>query len=347
MLGSSESKKMINRILSIAPMMGYTDCYYRYFMRLMTKRTLLYTEMLTTGAILRGDRDYLLRYDPLEHPLALQVGGSSPQDLAATALIASQYGYDEINLNVGCPSERVQSGRFGACLMAEPELVAACVSAMREVADIPVTVKTRIGIDQQESQEFFYHFIETVANAGCKTFIIHARKAWLNGLSPKENREIPPLRYDVVLQLKRDFPELEIIINGGIKTIPAIEDHLKQFDGVMIGREAYHNPFLFVEADRFFDRDETKLDSQNEKNNTCEKQEKFAPSRAMILKGVAEYIENGRVEGRFSKPTARHLMGLFQGQPRAREWRRFLSEEWLANATGSALLDRASELNFI
>ena len=322
-------------------MMGYTDRYYRYFMRFITQRTLLYTEMLTTGAILRGNKDELLGFDPIERPLALQVGGSDPQQLEAAALIGCQYGYDEINLNVGCPSDRVQSGRFGACLMAEPELVAKCIATMQRSVDIPVTVKCRIGIDQQDSREALYHFIATNADAGCKTFIIHARKAWLKGLSPKENREVPPLRYEVVEQLKQDFPELEIIINGGIKTIDSIKKHLEKVDGVMIGREAYHNPYLLSDMDYHF------FSSTNDLPEQSDSLIVDIPSRGTILTGIAKAMDEGRIGGRYVRPMARHMMGLFQGQAFAREWRRFLSEEWLAKPTGSALLDRAFQLKFL
>ncbi|WFP52068.1 tRNA dihydrouridine(20/20a) synthase DusA [Methylomonas sp. EFPC3] len=234
---------------SVAPMLDWTDRHCRYFHRLLSRHALLYSEMVTTGAILQGNAERHLQRDAAEHPVALQLGGSNPRELAQCARIGAGYGYAEINLNVGCPSDRVQNGRFGACLMAEPQLVADCVAAMRDAVSIPVTVKSRIGIDDRDSYTELVDFIATVARAGCKTFIVHARKAWLSGLSPKENREIPPLRYGVVFQLKQDFPELEIVINGGINTLDTAEALLSQVDGVMLGREVYHNPFLLVQVD--------------------------------------------------------------------------------------------------
>ncbi len=233
---------------SIAPMLDWTDRHCRYFHRLMTRQTLLYTEMVTTGAIIHGKGDYL-GYSEQEHPISLQLGGSNPADLAHCARLAQARGYDEINLNVGCPSDRVQNGRFGACLMGEPALVADCVKAMRDVVDIPVTVKTRIGIDDQDSYEFLQAFIEQVRDAGCDTFIVHARKAWLSGLSPRENREIPPLDYPRVYRVKQDYPELTIALNGGVTSIEQTLEHLQQVDGVMMGREAYQNPYLLAQVD--------------------------------------------------------------------------------------------------
>ena len=244
---------MFDRRVSVAPMLDWTDRHCRFFLRLLTRHTLLYTEMVTTGAVLHGNRERLLAYDPAEHPLALQLGGSNPTDLARCARIAADLGYDEINLNVGCPSDRVQSGRFGACLMAEPLLVAECVAAMQAAVDLPVTVKTRIGIDDRDSYEELAEFVRCIALAGCRTLIIHARKAWLTGLSPKENRQIPPLRYDVVYRLKQDFSELRFILNGGVASIQQMAEHLALVDGVMIGRAAYENPYLLAEVDqRFF-----------------------------------------------------------------------------------------------
>ncbi|MGH8403722.1 MAG: tRNA dihydrouridine(20/20a) synthase DusA, partial [Gammaproteobacteria bacterium] len=239
MLNTSENRPSITtrtHRVCVAPMMDYTDRHFRYFIRLMSRHTRLYTEMLTTGAVLHGDRRRFLEFHQAEHPLALQLGGSEPRALAECTRIAGDYGYDEVNLNVGCPSDRVQAGRFGACLMTEPQLVAECVSAMTAASTVPVTVKTRIGVDEHDSYEHLTHFVGTVAAAGCRVFVIHARKAWLKGLSPKENREIPPLRYDVAERLKRDFPALGIIVNGGIKTLAVMENHLAEFDGVMIGR---------------------------------------------------------------------------------------------------------------
>jgi tRNA-dihydrouridine synthase A len=299
----------IDRSVCIAPMLDKTDRHFRYFARLLTRHALLYTEMITTGAILKGDTDYQLRYHPSEHPLALQLGGSDPQEMTRCAVIAQEYGYDEVNINVGCPSDRVQSGRFGACLMAEPELIASCVAAMRAEVDLPVTVKTRIGIDDVDSYQALAGFVRTVATAGCEVFIIHARKAWLSGLSPKDNREIPPLRYDVVYQLKRDFPELEVIINGGIKSLAEAQRHLAQVDGVMIGREAYNNPFMLGQVDQqFYGSTRPVMD------------------RKTVLQGLVPYIESELAAGTHIRHITRHVLGLFQGIPGARQWRRQLSD---------------------
>jgi tRNA-dihydrouridine synthase A len=236
--------------VSIAPMMDCTDRHFRYFLRLISKKVVLYTEMVVAQAILHGPKDQLLKFRPEEHPLVLQLGGSNPKELAEAAKIAEQYGYDEINLNVGCPSDRVQSGRFGACLMKEPGLVAECIQGMKKAVRIPVTVKTRIGVDDLDDYDFLYGFIKTISEVGCEHFIIHARKAWLNGLSPKENRTIPPLDYDRVYQIKQAFPHLFITINGGVKTVSDIQQHLTQVDGVMIGREAYSNPYCLASVDQ-------------------------------------------------------------------------------------------------
>ena len=290
-------------------MLDKTDRHYRYFARLLTRHALLYTEMITTGAILKGDAHYHLKYSPEEHPLALQLGGSDPAEMSQCAVIANDYGYDEVNINVGCPSDRVQSGLFGACLMTEPDRIAECVSAMTARIDIPVTVKTRIGIDHNDSYEALSHFIRTVSAAGCQTFIIHARKAWLSGLSPKENREIPPLRYDVVYQLKKDFPQLEIIINGGIRTLSEVAGHLAQVDGVMIGREAYSNPYMLRDVDQQFYASPG-----------------LAVDRRTVLTNLLPYLEAEIANGTKMKHITRHILGLFQGMPGARKWRRQLSE---------------------
>ena len=245
--------KPLNRKICLAPMMEYTDRHFRYLMRLISKNMLLYTEMVHSGAILFGERNHFLQFDDSENPIALQLGGNDPDQLAQCAFIAQEYGYDEVNLNVGCPSPRVRSGQFGACLMAEPELVAQCVASMRQQVDIPITVKNRIGIDKQANEEFLHRFVRIVSQAGCQTFIIHARKAWLNGLSPKQNREIPPLEYEKVYRLKQSFPHLEIIINGGISHYNEIDSHLGQVDGVMIGRKAYSQPYYWKDLDnRYF-----------------------------------------------------------------------------------------------
>jgi tRNA-dihydrouridine synthase A len=300
---------MIDRRLCIAPMLDWTDRYCRYFLRLITRHALLYTEMVTTGALLHGIQPRHLDFDPAEHPVALQLGGSDPNELAACARLAEHWGYDEVNLNVGCPSDRVQSGRFGACLMATPGVVADGVAAMRAATSLPVTVKHRIGIDELDSYELLVDFVATVAEAGCETFIIHARKAWLNGLSPKENREIPPLRYDVVHRIKHDFPHLEIIINGGIASLDQAAAQLQQVDGVMIGREAYQNPWILAEADRRLYGDDRPV-----------------PSRHEIIERLMPFAERVHAQGAPVNRISRHILGLFQGQPRARAWRRHISE---------------------
>ncbi|MBZ4678091.1 MAG: tRNA dihydrouridine(20/20a) synthase DusA [Shewanella sp.] len=317
-----------NRRFSIAPMLDWTDRHYRYFARLMSSQTLLYTEMVTTGAILHGKGDYLA-YNQEEHPLALQLGGSNVEDLARCAEIARQRGYDEVNLNVGCPSDRVQNGRFGACLMEEPELVAHCVDAMRQKVDIPVTVKTRIGIDDTDSYEFLCDFITKVSAAGCDTFIIHARKAWLQGLSPKENREIPPLDYPRVYQLKQDFPGLHISINGGIKSFEEMHAHLAQLDGVMVGREAYQNPYLLAEVDqKIFG-----LDSQ-------------VMSRDQVVDAMLPYVEAHLQSGGRLNHISRHMTGLYQGIPGSRSWRRHLSENAHKPGAGIEVLLKAREMMY-
>ncbi|MCW8944139.1 MAG: tRNA dihydrouridine(20/20a) synthase DusA [Sedimenticola sp.] len=316
---------MLSRKLSVAPMLDWTDRYCRYFLRLISKHTLLYTEMVTTGALLHGDQPRHLDFDPAEHPVALQLGGSDPVELAACARLAEQWGYDEINLNVGCPSDRVQSGRFGACLMATPQIVADGVAAMIAAATLPITVKHRIGIDDLDSYEALVSFVSTVSEAGCNTFIIHARKAWLSGLSPKENREIPPLRYDIVHQIKQDFPHLEIIINGGITTLEQVQEQLKHVDGVMIGREAYQNPWILAEADRLLYGDDHPI-----------------PSRHQIIEQLMPFAVEQHAKGAPVNRISRHILGLFQGQPRARSWRRHISENaHRAGATPDVIADAA------
>jgi tRNA-dihydrouridine synthase A len=300
---------LIDRRLAVAPMLDWTDRYCRYFLRQLSRHTLLYTEMITTGAILQGDRDRFLRFDDAEHPLAIQLGGSEPAALAECAKIAGEWGYDEVNLNVGCPSDRVQSGLFGACLMAEPGLVADCVKAMRDTVSIPVTVKHRIGIDDRDSYDELTHFIGTLADAGCGTFVIHARKAWLQGLSPKENREVPPLRYDIVYRIKEDFPELEIVINGGILDLHQAVEHLEQVDGVMIGRAAYNDPWLLADADRLI---------FHQPNPVTDRKEVIE----LMLPWIRQELGAGTPLHRMT----RHLLGLFNGLPGARRWRRHLSE---------------------
>jgi tRNA-dihydrouridine synthase A len=295
--------------LSVAPMMDWTDRNCRFFHRQISRRTLLYTEMLTTGAVLHGDRERLLGFSPAEHPVALQLGGSDPAQLAEAARIGEQWGYDEINLNCGCPSDRVQSGRFGACLMAEPELVARLVAAMREAVRIPVTVKSRIAIDELEEWSTLEGFVRRISEAGCTRFIVHARKAWLQGLSPKENRDIPPLRYELVHRLKAEFPHLDISINGGIRTLDAAAEQLRHVDGVMIGRAAYENPYILAEADRRF------FGSQEP-----------VRERHAVVEAMLSYIEERLKQGAPLSAITRHMLGLFQGLPGARAWRRHLSE---------------------
>lgn len=299
--------------LSVAPMMDWTDRHCRYFHRLLTRHARLYTEMVTTGALLHGDVPRHLDFDATEHPVALQLGGSEPADLAKCARLGAEWGYDEINLNCGCPSERVQRGAFGACLMAEPRLVADCVKAMVDAVDIPVTVKHRIGIDKVESYEFVRDFIGTVAEAGCDVFIVHARNAWLKGLSPKENREVPPLRYELVHRLKREFPRLTIAINGGITTDEVVAEQLGQLDGVMIGREAYHHPWWLARWDhRFYGDAEPQL------------------HRAEVEERMVAYMERELAQrGTPWHTIARHMMGLYNGVPGARLWRQAWSDHKL------------------
>ncbi|MFO1372642.1 MAG: tRNA dihydrouridine(20/20a) synthase DusA [Candidatus Competibacteraceae bacterium] len=317
-------KKPLDRWVSVAPMLDWTDRHCRFFLRLLTRHTLLYSEMVTTGALLHGNPESLLAYDPAEHPLALQLGGSNPLELARCTRIAATFGYDEVNLNVGCPSDRVQSGRFGACLMAEPDRVADCVAAMLATVSVPITVKTRIGIDDRDSYDDLLHFVSRVAAGGCTIFIIHARKAWLNGLSPKENREIPPLRYDVAHQLKRDFPQLTIILNGGLIHLDQVAEQLTQVDGVMIGRAAYQTPYLLAGVDRRFF------------NATLP-----PPNRHQVIRAFLPYVETQLQRGTPLHSITRHLLGLFQGLPGARAWRRYLSEQAPQRGAGVEVLTAA------
>ncbi len=308
-------------------MLDWTDRHCRYFHRLLTKQAVLYTEMVTTGALLHGDIDRHLRFNAQEHPLALQLGGSDPHDLTACARLAEDYGYDEVNINVGCPSERVQKGAFGACLMAEPELIGECVNAMQAAVNIPVTVKNRIGIDDQDDYEGLHRFISTVAQAGCKTFIIHARKAWLKGLSPKENREIPPLRYALVYQIKQEFPQLEILINGGITTLEQCQMHLQHVDGVMVGREAYHNPWVLAQVDAQLYGTSTAVDD-----------------RKAIVEAFLPYVQQQLEQGIPLGHMTRHILGIFQGMAGARAWRRHISENAHKAGAGGALLREAMQM---
>lgn len=309
-----------------APLLDWSDRHCRFMWRLLSKHALLYSEMVTTGAILRGDAERHLRFDPLEQPLALQVGGSDPRELAECARIAEQWGYREVNLNCGCPSDRVQSGRFGACLMAEPETVAAGLAAMREAVSIPVTVKHRIGIDDMEDYAGLTRFVEAQAKAGIHTFIVHARKAWLNGLSPKENREIPPLDHDMVYQLKRDYPQLEIVINGGINSIEECHQHLQQVDGVMLGRAAYQAPALLAQVDSELFGGEP------------------GPGPVEVVQQMLTYIERELARGTRLNHITRHMLGLFQGTPGARRFRRHISEQAHRRGAGPEVVERALEL---
>jgi tRNA-dihydrouridine synthase A len=306
--------------LSIAPMMDRTDRHYRYFMRQITKHTMLYSEMITTGAILHGDRDKLLGFSPAEQPLALQLGGDDPDQLAVCARLADAYGYREVNLNVGCPSDRVQSGHFGACLMAQPDVVARSVDAMRQATSLPVTVKHRIGIDNLDHYDDLARFVHSVSQAGCDRFIVHARVALLQGLSPRENRTIPPLRYADVYRLKHEFPHLLIEMNGGITSLAQAQAHLQQVDGVMIGRAAYDNPFLFAQADTL-----------------CDAAQAPTPNRRRIIETMIPYVEYWLTQGISATRMLRHMMGLFAYQRVAKVWRRYLTER----------LQRASDVAMI
>ena len=326
---TSKSEEILgpNRRISIAPMMDRTDRHDRYFLRLISPSVLLYTEMITTGAVLHGDRDRFLKIDPAEHSVALQLGGSNADDLARCSEIAAGYGYDEINLNVGCPSDRVQNARFGACLMKEPEVVAAGVKAMCNAVDLPITVKTRIGVDDHDTWGDFIRFVETVAEGGCETFIIHARKAWLQGLSPKENREIPALSYDTVYRLKELYPEFSISINGGIKTVAEMTSHLEHVDGVMIGRAAYENPWLLSSI-------ESEIFGGVSLND-----------RQSVLDRYVDYIDHEMAAGVPFYAMARHVLGLYQGVRGARLWRRHISENGpQSGANGQILRDAAANV---
>ena len=303
-------------------MMDGTDRHCRYFHRLMSTRARLYTEMITAEAAINGDRDFLLGFDDREHPVALQLGGSEPAKLAEAARIGEAFGYDEINLNVGCPSDRVQSGAFGACLMKTPELVAGCVAAMQAAVQIPVTVKCRIGVDDQDPEESLFGFVDTVAAAGCEIFIVHARKAWLQGLSPKENRTIPPLDYDLVRRLKAARADLTVVINGGIETMNEAASFAAEFDGVMLGRAAYGAPYLLAAVDEVIFGDPS-----------------VAPSREDIVRAMSDYVKGEFEKGTRPHSITRHMLGLYHGAAGARAWRRFLSEN--VPAARATVLDEA------
>jgi tRNA-dihydrouridine synthase A len=318
-----QNSSLISPLLSVAPMIDWTDRHCRYFHRQLSPNALVYTEMITTGAVLHGDLDKLLGYSDCEHPIALQLGGSEPEDLARSAKTGEDFGYDEINLNCGCPSERVQKGSFGACLMREPDLVADCIKSMQDAVSVPVTVKCRIGIDDSEDYSFLETFVEKIAATGCTKFIIHARKAWLKGLSPKENREIPPLRYDIAALLKKNHPDLTIILNGGVNTLAMIDGLLPDFDGFMIGREAYQNPWYLAEL-------EHKLFGTP------------LPDRYAIVAHMAEYIETRRASaGMPIHSTTRHMLGLFNGLRGAKKWRQTLGGEAHAADSAQGLFDLA------
>jgi tRNA-dihydrouridine synthase A len=317
------TKRDINRCFSVAPMMDCTDRHYRYLARLISKRTLLYTEMITSAALVYGDREHLLAFDVSEHPLALQLGGSKTDEMKKSAEFAESFGYDEININCGCPSDRVQSGSFGACLMLEPELVAENVKAMQTVSELPVTIKTRIGVDKNDSYEELVRFVELIAVAGCKTFILHARKAWLSGLSPKQNRDVPPLDYQRVYRLKQDYPQLEIIINGGINSLDESAEHLRHVDGVMMGREAYRNPYILSQIDKqFYD-------------------EALVVTREKILQQYIDYCKNQLSAGARMHHLARPVIGLFHGEPHSRLWRQHISEQAYKHGSGIEILEQA------
>jgi tRNA-dihydrouridine synthase A len=304
-------------------MMDWTDRHCRYFMRLLSPSVRLYTEMVTAQALRFGDAENLLLFDPAEHPVALQLGGSDPSLMAEAARLGARAGYDEININVGCPSDRVQSGRFGACLMATPGVVADCVRAMRAAVDVPVTIKTRIGIDEQDDYEFLQYFVDANIEAGCTTFIVHARKAILGGLSPKENRSIPPLVYERVYRLKADYPALTIVLNGGITTVDEVRTHLDHVDGVMIGRQAYHQPWFLTELEQSFGAGDV------------------PHSRREAVELMLPYIERELAGGALLRQISRHMLGLFAGQPGARAWRRYLSENAHKGDAGIGVLEQA------
>ena len=327
------TRKHIDRTFTTAPMMEWSDRHCRHFWRQLTRHAVLYTEMVTTGALIHGNRERFLEYNDSEHPIALQLGGSNPEALGQCARFAEEWGYDEVNLNVGCPSDRVQNNMIGACLMAHPQLVADCVKAMKDATSIDVTVKHRIGIDDQDSYEQLRDFVGTVADAGCETFIVHARKAILQGLSPKENREIPPLKYDTVFHLKQEFPQLEILINGGITTHEQIAELMPHVDGVMLGREAYHNPSVLAEVDQRY------YAAASEHSESP-----AAIDKAAIVRSLYPYIEDQLSKGATLHHISRHTLGLFNGQPGARLYRRHLSEQAPKRTSGVEVLEQALAL---
>ncbi|PCJ39953.1 MAG: tRNA dihydrouridine(20/20a) synthase DusA [SAR86 cluster bacterium] len=313
-----------SHIFCVAPMMDWTDRHCRYFLRLLSKHAMLYTEMVTTGALIHGDKARFLKFNPEEQPLAIQLGGSNPKELAECAKLAEDAGYLEVNLNIGCPSDRVQNGKMGACLMAEPELVAECVAAMKNSVKIPVTVKSRIGIDDMDSYDELADFISVVSSAGCSSFILHARIAILKGLSPKQNRDIPPLNYQRVYDIKRNFPDLEIIINGGIKSLTEAHEHLQHVDGVMLGREAYQHPYILSAVDQeFFNLTDS------------------IPERLKVLEYFLPYVADELKQGTALRHITRHILGLFQSQPGGKKFRRYLSENAYKPGADLSILEHA------
>ena len=321
--------QITHRKLAVAPMMELTDRHYRFLARMLTRSSLLYTEMLTAKAVIHGDREYLLGFDEVESPLVLQLGGSDPTEMAQATKIGEQWGYDEININCGCPSDRVQSGRFGACLMAEPKTVAACVGAMQDAVSVPVSVKCRLGIDRDDSYEALQAFVREVSQTGCKHFIVHARKAWLDGLSPKENRNVPPLRYEYVYRLKQEMPDLHITINGGIDDWEAVQEHMQHVDGVMIGRKAYHDPSFLQYADHLlFGAAEPSA-------------EQLLQQRIDAARAYARYVQQWHEQGVKVSTLTRHLIALFVQVPGARLWRRHLSENAPKCTDAVALVEEA------
>lgn len=317
---------MVSRKISIAPMMKCTDRHFRYFMRLITKKTLLYTEMITADAILHGNRDWLLGYNPIEYPLAIQLGGSDPKKLVECARISEDMGYQEVNLNVGCPSDRVRAGSFGACLMKQPNLVAECVEAMKSAVKIPVTVKCRIGVDELDSYEYLHTFVRCLVESGVDALIVHARKAWLKGLSPKDNRTIPPLKYETVYELKKEFEHLEIIINGGINTVEEAKKHLAFVDGVMIGRAAYNNPYSFSNVDyAIFGVEST------------------SKTREEVIQAFLPYLLEQYKKGVSIHKLSKHIMGIYHGMPNGKHWRRFLSTTLAKSYNPEKLLMQKSQ----
>jgi tRNA-dihydrouridine synthase A len=336
------TRTAVNRRFSTAPMMDWSDRHCRAFWRQLSKDALFYTEMVTTGALIHGDSERFLQYSDVEHPVALQLGGSNPAELGQCAKLAQQRGYDEVNLNVGCPSDRVQNNMIGACLMAHPQLVADCVKSMQDNCDIDVTVKHRIGIDDIDSYEHMRDFVATVAATGCNSFTVHARKAILQGLSPKENREIPPLRYELVYRLKQEFPELEIIINGGIKTHQDCQEHLRHVDGVMLGREAYHNPAILMEVDRLYFADANAADKSSSDDYTgASGGSAGLDARIEAVSSFYPYIEQQLSQGATLHYVSRHMLGLFNGLKGARQFRRHLSENAYKKDSGVEVMEAA------